>query len=155
MKPVRLHKGSYVLCKYRGDNGDMVAGVVESVRSNGDIICKSLFADTKHTKSVEVFNQRNILVRKRDAERVVEVYEKSLLNDPSARVARIVARKLAVEIASQYKKEAEKEQEQLPLSEENDDLVGELTKGYKLLSEDEKKQFIRETLLSDVLRVVG
>jgi hypothetical protein len=127
----------------------MVAGVVESVRSNGDIICKSLFGETKHTKSIEVFNRRNILVRKRDAERVAEVYAKHKANP---RVAKMEARKLAVEIASQYKKAAEKAQEPLPLPEEKDDLVAELKKGYALLSRDEKRQFVRETLLDEVIR---
>jgi hypothetical protein len=85
-----LKKGRYVLCRYNGDNGDLIAGRVESVRTNGDVICKSLLNGARHVKLLSVFKQRNVLVTKGDADKVVAAFKLG-----GKKLARVEAVKLA------------------------------------------------------------
>jgi hypothetical protein len=76
----------------------MIAGVVESVRMSGDVICTSLLNAQKHVKALEVFKARNVLVSKSDALKVAAVYKQH--KDPKA--ARKAARAEAVKLVAQY-----------------------------------------------------
>jgi len=69
-----FRKGNYVLCRYQGDNGDLIAGCVESVRRNGDIILRNLLTDARSVKRVDVLEDRNVVVPKYLALGVVDTY---------------------------------------------------------------------------------
>jgi hypothetical protein len=69
-------KGYYVVCKYKGDrNGDLIVGIIDSVRSNGKVICTNLLTGSPSTKDIKVFMKRNIIVPKRRALSVVELFK--------------------------------------------------------------------------------
>lgn len=58
----KYRKGQYVLCKFKGNNGDLIAGRVESVRWNGKIILTNLLTDSPSTKDASVLDARNTVV---------------------------------------------------------------------------------------------
>jgi hypothetical protein len=94
---MRLYrKGQHVVCAYHGDNGDLIVGRVESVRSNGDVILRNLLTDNRSVKGREILSQRNVIVSKRQAQRVVDEASHSNAKE---------ARKLAVVIANGTKSE--------------------------------------------------
>lgn len=97
---VALHKGSYVVCKFRGSgNGDIVCGRIASVRRSGIVEIEDVLLERGHRrkKRASVFAKRNVLVTKRDAMRVRAAYLAAGKTNPLA-----AAREAAVRVASEY-----------------------------------------------------
>jgi hypothetical protein len=55
----KFKKGQYVLSKCHGDNGDLIAGVIVSVRSSGDVILENLLTFARAVKKATVLNGRD------------------------------------------------------------------------------------------------
>lgn len=73
----RFKKGQFLACKFRdkgGKNGDLVLGLIESVRSNGKVVCQNLLTGGTSIKSVEVLDSRNTVISKRAADKVLRVF---------------------------------------------------------------------------------
>jgi len=60
----KFKKGQHVVCKYHGDNGDLVVGRIESVRSSGEIVLYNLVTGGRSLKSASVLGLRNVVVPK-------------------------------------------------------------------------------------------
>lgn len=111
-KQVRLHAGSYVLCKYHGNNGDLVVGQIQSVTRAGKVVCKNLLTHADSTKDLSIFLDRNALVKKKDADAVLDIYARSYKTNiargltpiSSACDARKLARRDAVIRAHKYER---------------------------------------------------
>lgn len=69
--PKELRKDQYVLCKYNGDNGDLIVGRIESVRRGGDVLLTNLLTGNRSVKKSEVLLRRNVVVHKKYADEVV------------------------------------------------------------------------------------
>ena len=70
MESKRLRKDQHVLCKYNGDNGDLIVGRIESVRKSGDIILTNLLTGGRSVKEYKTLIALNVVVDKRYAEKV-------------------------------------------------------------------------------------
>jgi hypothetical protein len=69
---MKFKKGQHVVCKYQGEGGDLIVGVVDSVRTNGDVILVNLLSNTKSTKKASVLAKRNKVVPKAVALQVLK-----------------------------------------------------------------------------------
>jgi hypothetical protein len=69
-------KDQYVVCRYEGDNGDLIAGRVISARNRngGHVLLENLFTGSVARKGVDVLTRRNAVVPKKLATRVVEAF---------------------------------------------------------------------------------
>jgi hypothetical protein len=89
-----LRKGDYVVCRFNGSrNGDLIVGVVESVRSHGRIVLKNLLTEKPSLKRVDVLLRRNAVVPKRVAVQIATNFK----SHKSVPFARLEALKLAAE----------------------------------------------------------
>lgn len=81
MRHVRA--GDYVLCRQRGMGGDLIVGLVRSVRRMGKVPELNIIATTNlltgntSYKELKVLCQRNIIVSKKQALEVVAVFERT------------------------------------------------------------------------------
>jgi hypothetical protein len=71
-KKNEFRKDQHVLCRYNGDNGDLIVGRIESVRKNGDVILTNLLSGNKSVKKASVLSARNCVVIKKNADAVVK-----------------------------------------------------------------------------------
>jgi len=101
-----LRKDRYVICKYEGDNGDLIVGKIASVRSNGDIVLVNLLSGQRAVKHVDILAKRNIVVFKVIAEKVIKAFQDAIKKGDLERDARKAARTVAVAeaIRSQVRK---------------------------------------------------
>jgi hypothetical protein len=86
-------KGQYVICRYNGDNGDLIVGRVESARNRTDdapITLINLITNNRSTKERSVLYGRNIVVPKCVADKVVQAWAAHNIRE---------AKRLAVQIA--------------------------------------------------------
>jgi hypothetical protein len=72
-KPVKA--GHYYAAKYHGDNGDLIVGRVESVRSSGVVILTNLISGNRSTKDIDVLSKRNVRVSKTEADEILDVFK--------------------------------------------------------------------------------
>lgn len=68
-------KGQYYAAKYRGKNGDLILGRIESVRQNGDVILENLLTGSRSTKHIDILRRRNKRVSKAEVDHVLDVWE--------------------------------------------------------------------------------
>lgn len=124
-----LKKGQHVVCKYNGsNNGDLIVGRVESVRTNGDIILTNLLTGSRSTKKEAVLRRRNRIVSKKQATLVVACFKQS--GD------RAKARKVAVSLPLDD-----------PPTQKRLSKVEIAVQHYKDLTEAEKASFIKKAIL--------
>lgn len=95
---MELRKNNYVLCKYRGDNGDLIAGRVVSVRRNGEVVLENLLTGHRSLKSIKVLEKRNVKVTKKAASRVLRAFQQ---------MGKAAARLEAVLVAESFVDEAD------------------------------------------------
>lgn len=76
--------GHYYAAKYNlakgKTNGDLVVGVVKSVRANGDVILTNLLNGRRSVKDEEGSMKRNKRVRKDQADKIVEIFKREGYN---------------------------------------------------------------------------
>lgn len=68
----KFRKGMHVIAKYEGDNGDLIVGRIESVRTNGDIIGENLLTGARFTKHSSILEKRNVICTKAIAFAVIQ-----------------------------------------------------------------------------------
>lgn len=90
-------KGNYVVCRYRGESGDVIVGMVLKTRA-GKVHIKNLLTRTTSIRSLAIVERRNIVVPRTKAITIRTVFEKN--GDKKA------ARKMAVSVAKAIKKAA-------------------------------------------------
>jgi hypothetical protein len=105
ISPIRA--GQHWVCRYNGDNGDLIVGVVRSVRAGGEVVFTNLLTGTRSVKSEEVVLQRCKYVKKIHALRVVEAYNSQPGDEVRGRDA---AKQVALELPSLRKVVADGEQ---------------------------------------------
>lgn len=112
-----LRKGQYLICKYRGENGDLILGQITSVRSIGEVLIRDLLNDrvTPSVKKIEIVASRNIVCPKKVADSLVREYQQHKIAHGEADAKRHV-RALVVTHAKQMGKEVP-EQMKLDLEE--------------------------------------
>jgi len=133
-------KGQFVICKYEGDNGDLIVGCVESVRTGGQIVLKNLLSQGPPSiKNEKVLLERNLVVPKEVA---LSVVEEDKLH------GHVAARKKAVEIYRAMKT-AVKEQPAAPTPN-----VERMITEFMAMS-DEDKAFFSMAVYKEVLAVFG
>lgn len=94
------HKGQHVLCRFDGTgNGDLIVGVVESVRGGGTIILTNLLTSERSVKEEAVLTSRNKVVHKAAALRVMALAERLRKLNKSTDDIRRECRLEAVQIA--------------------------------------------------------
>lgn len=88
----KYRKGMHLIAKYEGDNGDLVVGRIESVRTNGDIIGTNLLTGSRFTKSTHVINKRNVTCSKAIAVAILEASgsDKKLARQEAVTFARLL-----------------------------------------------------------------
>lgn len=89
----------YIVCRYKGESGDVIAGQVVKIRA-GKAFMKNLLTGGDSERAVDIVNRRNIVVPRKDALAVAEIFHES--EDKQK------ARKAAVEVADRVKAEEEK-----------------------------------------------
>lgn len=70
-------KGQYYAAKYDGINGDLLLGQIKSVRSDGEILLTNLLTGNLSTKKAEVLAQRNKRIKKKQADEMLALWEKT------------------------------------------------------------------------------
>lgn len=70
-----LRRGQWFICKFKGDNGDLIVGCVESVRTKGVILLTNPLIKGSSKKFASVLSTRNLRVRKSVADKVVAMYK--------------------------------------------------------------------------------
>lgn len=98
-------KGQHLVCRFKGDNGDLVVGRVDSVRAGGTVLLVDLLTESPQprVKQASILAERNVEVSKMDALRVVRRYQAVISATGVQAEARAAARALAVDIAATYK----------------------------------------------------
>lgn len=84
---INVVKHQHYACRYKGDNGDLIVGRVISVRRGGDVQLVNLLTGSKSFKSHEVLAQRNKRITKRQADRIVKVWERTKSKDKARTAA--------------------------------------------------------------------
>ena len=140
----RYKKDQYVVCRYRGVNGDVIVGRIDSVRRNGPVILEALLDGSMRMKREDVLTQRNIVVTKAEADSVVAKF-KETKSYPAAR-------EKAVELAS-------RRTSGVPLSNGSKGApktgkVTAMVEQFEALSDDERRAFAK-CVWGDVLQVFG
>ena len=134
-------KGYWLVCKYKGDNGDLIVGRVESVRTNGQVILTNLLTGALSTKSAAVLLKRNVVVNKALADKVLAIFEAEGKKEARAAAVRLAAAKLAENVP----------QQQLPFKSKSADSV---IKAYRALSKAEQVK-VSKALWGSVLELFG
>jgi len=69
--------GHYYAVKYLGDNGDLILGKVESVRTTGEVILTNLLTENRSVKATKILLGRNHRISKREADTLLALYKKT------------------------------------------------------------------------------
>lgn len=102
-----FRKGQYVLCRYHGNNGDLVAGRIESVRrSGGTVVLTNMLTGKESVKRTHILSARNLVVPKKEVDRVINSYQEQ---------GKQAARKLAVSLVLSIDESACEEVRQVQL----------------------------------------
>jgi len=120
---MKFKKGQHVVCKYQGEGGDLIVGVVDSVRTNGDVILINLLSGAKSTKKASVLAKRNKVVPKAVA---IQVLTSS--KDKSVIRQNAIAAAKAAEVAPGQMK--------LPFVGRIDDEVENVIRGFRALNNE-------------------
>jgi len=67
--------GQYYAARHNGNNGDLIVGVVVSVRKKGDVILTNLLNDNRSVKRADVLRLRNKRISKAQADELVALFE--------------------------------------------------------------------------------
>lgn len=141
----QYRKDQYVICKYNGDNGDLIVGRIESVRTNGLVNLTNLLTGKVATKKSSVLTRRNLVVKKAVADTIVRIERV----DGKAR-ARSAAATVATELQS--KPHAKKYAAQVTVSAAQE--VGVLVKKFEALTLPQQQLFAK-LLWGQVLTIFG
>jgi len=134
-------KGYWVICKYKGNNGDLIAGRVESVRTNGKVILTNLLTGGLATKDAAVLLKRNVVVNKATTSKVIAIFEAQGKKEAREASVRLAAAQLAEDAPQQV----------LPFqSKRAEDLI----KAFRALSEPEQVK-VAKALWGGVLKLFG
>lgn len=71
----KMKTGDYVICRYNGESGDVIAGRIVTVKRNGKVDLVNLLTNTDSTRARVDLNRRNLVVSKATAMKVVGVFE--------------------------------------------------------------------------------
>ncbi len=66
----------YVVCRYKGESGDVIAGQVLKIRA-GKAFLKNLLTGTESKRAVDIVNRRNIVVPRAVALGVAEIFHET------------------------------------------------------------------------------
>ena len=88
-------KGYWVICRYSGENGDLIAGRVESVRTNGKVLLTNLLTGALATKDANTLLKRNLVVNKATTDKVVAIFEAQGKKEARAAAVRLSSALLA------------------------------------------------------------
>ena len=134
-------KGYWVICKYKGHNGDLIAGRVESVRTNGKVIITNLLTGGLATKDASVLLKRNVVVNKATTSKVLAIFEAQGKKEAREAAVRLAAAQLAEDAPQQA----------LPFqSKRAEDVI----KAFTVLSEAERVK-VSKALWGDALKLFG
>lgn len=96
----KFRKGMHLIAKYEGENGDLILGRIESVRSNGEILGINLLTNARFVKSTAVVERRNLVCNKNiavailaAAESTPGVYDKKIARREAIAFSRLLAGK--------------------------------------------------------------
>jgi len=70
-------KGQYVVCKHLGDNGDLLLGRIESVRSSGEVLLTNFLDKKMSIKSIKILKQRNHRASAAEVKLLMKLYMKT------------------------------------------------------------------------------
>jgi hypothetical protein len=76
-KTNQLKAGQYYAAKYNGDNGDLIIGKIESVRTNGVVLLTNLLTHTRSTKNASVLTKRNVRVSKSQTDELILLFKET------------------------------------------------------------------------------
>lgn len=96
MPKKKLAVGNYLVCRYLGDSGDVIAGKVLKVRA-GKAHIKNLLTGHISIRALSIVEKRNVVVPRNKATAIRTVFEKK--GDKK------VARKMAVATAKKVKED--------------------------------------------------
>ena len=68
-------KGHFYAAAYNGDNGDLILGRVESVRTSGHIVLTNLLTGGTSTKKADVLRRRNKRISKSQAQKIAAIFK--------------------------------------------------------------------------------
>jgi len=150
---MKYKKGQYVIARYLGKGGDLVVGIIESVRQNagGRIIGKNLLTGASFNKTKEGLDIRNVVCKKRQADRIIKAYRDN-------KEDRGIAQKIAVAIAEGIKPTSRRKaviptQTVLPFD-KGVPLAKDLLVSFKRMSTDEQQIFLR-SVMGSTLKIFG
>lgn len=95
----KITKDDYIVCRYKGESGDVIAGQVLRIRA-GKAYMKNLLTGADSQRALDIVNRRNITVPRDVALSVAQIFHDT--EDKQK------ARKAAVEAAEKVKAEEEK-----------------------------------------------
>ena len=72
-----IKAGHYYAAAYNGNNGDLILGVVRSVRTTGHVVLDNLLSGTTSTKKTEVLQRRNKRISKKQADELLKLFNKT------------------------------------------------------------------------------
>jgi hypothetical protein len=104
MNKMNLKIGDYLICRYKGESGDLIAGRVTHIHRDGKITSANLLSKGESTRHVDVLYRRNLVVSRSAAMQVVDAYGK----DEDKQRARAKAVELATAVVAAASKSAEK-----------------------------------------------
>lgn len=93
-------KNQHVIISTRGENGDLIVGRIDSVRNAGHVVGTNLLTDRPFTKQASVLADRNVIVPKRIADKVVKTFRDLVDGGAEEQHARQIARDFAVRLSS-------------------------------------------------------
>ena len=68
----KYRKGMHLIAKYEGTGGDLIVGLITSVRMDGTIVGTNLLTGARFNKDTDVIDKRNIVCSKATAVAVVK-----------------------------------------------------------------------------------
>ncbi len=77
MNKMNLKIGDYIICRYKGESGDLLAGRVVTLHRDGKVTSSNLLNGGESTRHIDVLYRRNLVVPKAAAMEVVAVFEKT------------------------------------------------------------------------------
>lgn len=133
-----FRKGQHVICKYKLEkegaaNGDLIVGLIESVRTTGDVTGVNLLTGSKFRKNAKLLATRNVICPKRVAVAILR----------EAAGDRVVARREAVAYAGMLQGAVE-EKKVVPVS--NQKKIDRIVSLFAKLTPEEKQEALKKLL---------
>lgn len=103
----QIKVNDYVVARYGGESGDVIAGQVTKIRA-GKAYMKNLLTGGDSERGLDIVNRRNIVVPRKDALAVAEIFHSTEDKQKARKEAVSIAHRIKKEEAAKVKTEAAK-----------------------------------------------